>query len=85
MEKLFHLDVLIPEKNKFSGEVSSLIVPAQFGYLGVLANHAPLMAKLVPGKITTRDASGKTSTMQIYSNGFLQVVENNATLLLEKA
>ena len=83
MEKVFQIKILVPEKKIYSGEVSSLIVPAALGYLGVLADHAPLIANLVPGKITYRDNQGKETVINNSAKGFIEVGKNAATLLLD--
>ncbi|MFH0855401.1 MAG: hypothetical protein V1869_02640 [Candidatus Omnitrophota bacterium] len=82
MEKIFELDILMPEKTIFTGEVCSLVVPAALGYLGVLADHAPLIASLACGRITYRDNQGKETVINNNGKGFIEVVRNKATVLL---
>jgi len=79
----FHINILTPEKQIFEGELSSLIVPAALGYLGVLSNHAPLVANLTPGKITYKETRGKQTTIKNTGKGFIEVVKNKATILLD--
>ena len=79
----FKLEILTPRKRIFSGEVSSLVAPGELGYLGVLANHAPLVTTLVPGKVTLRDATGGTQALQSNGDGLLEVHHNQVTLLLD--
>lgn len=83
MAASFHLRVTLPDRLVFEGEVSSIIVPAHNGYLGVLAHHAPIIAKLVPGRITLSDASGLTRTFDSNGNGFLEVSKNRASIMLD--
>ena len=83
MEKLFQVNIITPEKAVYEGRVSSLIAPGELGYLGVLANHAPLITNLVPGKISFRDDSEKLTTIDSQGKGFLEVLNNNVTLLLD--
>ena len=85
MEHSFYVDIISPEKKVFEGEISSLVVPAELGYLGVLANHAPLVANLVPGKISFRKASGEQTVIRSQGKGFLEVLKNKVVLLLEKS
>jgi len=82
MAKLFSVKILTPQNKIYEGEVSSLVVPAELGYLGVLANHAPLASLLTPGKIMLKDASGETKTIVSQDKGFLEVFHNRVTLLL---
>ena len=83
MAAFFHLNIILPNKVVYEAEASSLIVPAQMGYLGVLAHHAPIIAQLKPGTITLRDPHGKTTNFNLKSNGFLEFSENKATLLVD--
>lgn len=84
MEKSFILEILTPKGKAFSGEVRSLVAPGSLGYLGVLANHAPLVTTLVPGKVVVRDSSGATRTFQSLEAGFLEVYRNRVSLLADE-
>ena len=83
MAKPFSLDMLTPTGKIFSGEVSSLTVPAGNGYLGVLADHAPLVASLGKGNISMIDVSGKNILYVSSGSGFLSVIHNKAVLVAE--
>ena len=82
MAALFHVNITIPDRVVYEGDASSLIVPAQLGYLGVLAHHAPIIAQLRPGTIALRDSHDKMLNFHLKSNGFLEISDNKATLLL---
>lgn len=84
MPPLFHLTVLSSDKRIFEGDLQSLVAPGEMGYLGILANHAPLMTTLVPGTITLKDAVGKITVLDSKSRGFLEIVKNKATILLDQ-
>lgn len=84
-EKLFKINISSPEKTIYEGEISSLIAPAELGYLGVLANHAPLIANLVPGKIIIKEGSAQETIFNCGSTGILEVLNNNVTLLVYAA
>lgn len=83
MESLFEINILTPEKTAYKGKISSLVVPAQLGYLGVLGNHAPLIARLMPGRISFKEESGKRTVIYSKGKGFLEVLKNNVTLLMD--
>ena len=83
MAALFSVKILTPGKAVYEGTASSLVVPAELGYLGVLAHHAPIIARLKPGRITLRDSLGKITTFGLNKNGFLEFSENKATLLVD--
>ena len=83
MANRFHLAIMTQELTIFEGLVESLVAPAELGYLGVLAHHAPLVTTLVPGKITFRTGPGETTSFDSKSRGFLEVSKDNAILILD--
>ena len=84
-DRAFKLEVITPDRMVLSdGEIVSVVLPASLGYLGVLANHAPLMTELAIGELTFRRADGKSDVMAA-SGGFVEVFENVVTVLAESA
>ena len=81
--KTFKVSVITPRRIVYEGRVSSLIAPAELGYLGVLVNHAPLIANLVPGKIIVRDPSDRTRIFRSPGKGIIEVLENNVSILVD--
>ncbi len=59
------------------------MIPAERGYLGVLAGHAPLLCTLRPGAITIRGERGEQHFST--SGGFMEVTPAKAVLLTESA
>ena len=84
MAKKFKTEIVTPEKIVFSEEIESLVIPAERGYLGVLAGHAPLLANLQPGEITIK-GSPKGELHFATSGGFMEVTPGKAVLLTESA
>ncbi|MEN6372204.1 MAG: F0F1 ATP synthase subunit epsilon [Armatimonadota bacterium] len=84
-DRTFTLELVTPDRVVTSdNEVVSIVVPGAEGYLGIMADHAPLMTELVVGEITVRRADGKE--MHIASTqGFLEVSGNKATILVNTA
>ena len=80
----FQLSIATPEETIFDEMVESIIVPGVKGYLGVMANHAPLITPLQPGKITIH-LPGGTDLLLAVSGGFLEVAHNRATILADAA
>jgi len=83
MAKKFKTEIVTPEKIVFSEEIESLVIPAERGYLGVLAGHAPLLCTLQPGAITLRGDKGDLHFST--SGGFMEVTPGKAVLLTESA
>ncbi|MCX5706797.1 MAG: hypothetical protein NTW13_03960 [Candidatus Omnitrophica bacterium] len=82
MAKDFSVSIISPEEKIYSGRAVSLIAPAYLGYLGVLANHAPMFTNTLTGKVHIKEASGKLIKLDIKREGFLEVLHNGITLLL---
>jgi len=79
---MFKLYIVSPARVLYESDVVSLIVPGSEGYLGVLSHHAPLITALQPGKVTIRESETKEKTAAV-SGGFLEVSENQATILAD--
>lgn len=80
----FTLEILTPQRRVFHGKVISLVAPGVLGYLGILANHAPLVTTLTPGKVTCRGEEGAPTLLQSTAGGILEVCHNSVTLLAEE-
>ncbi|MEW5758677.1 MAG: hypothetical protein AB1755_04305 [Candidatus Omnitrophota bacterium] len=79
----FELSIITPLKTIYQDSIISLIVPSELGFLGILKNHAPLVANLAPGKITIKDKSNSLLIFNSNSKGILEVVNNIATVALD--
>ena len=82
MDKTFQVGIYSSDNIIYEGQLASLVVPSESCYLGVLAFHAPLIARLKPGIITFKDNSGKTVTVNVSQAGYIEVLQNKATILL---
>ena len=78
-----HVVVLSPEQTVYEGEAESVVAPAWNGSLGILRGHAPLMALLGEGDL--RISSGGKELRYHVAGGFLQVADNQVTVLSERA
>jgi len=83
MPSLFRLNIYTPEKTIFDVQVSSLCIPEESGYMGVLARHAPLISTLIPGKITFKDEEGGLNTVHSTGKGVFEIANNRVTILLD--
>jgi len=48
------VDILTPDRRVLQAQADSVVVPAADGELGILSDHAPLVAQLQPGEIRMR-------------------------------
>jgi len=80
---LFPVEVLTPEGEVFNGEVEMVSTRTTLGQIGILARHAPLLATLEPTEL--RLYLSETEILRFaQSEGYLQVGDNHALLLLEE-
>ncbi len=82
MARTYRFRVLTPSSTALDEDVVSIVAPGEAGYLGVLADHAPLITTLRPGRLTVRTADGGERTWRIGA-GVLRVGGNTAVLLTE--
>lgn len=83
-EKTIQLSILSPEKNLFSGEVKSVIVPGEVGSFGVYPNHAPLVGSMDVGVIHIRKMDG-SSVKLVVDGGFVEVRNGVVNILADGA
>lgn len=80
----FRAEVLTPEGKVFDDEVEMVSTKTAVGSIGVLAHHAPVLAILDPTELRLyRSESDVESFAQ--AEGYLQVGENRALILVEEA
>ena len=82
MAKAFSVSIIAPDRTVYEGKALSLIAPSRLGYLGILADHAPLISTLADGKITITEDSCNKQVFNTKGGGVLDVLKNNVTLLL---
>jgi F-type H+-transporting ATPase subunit epsilon len=80
----FEVEVLTPEGEVFSGEVRQVSTRTAVGEIGILANHAPLLAQLRPAELRLHVTDSETKSYA-QAHGWLQVFGNHARLLVEEA
>ncbi|MGH2779970.1 MAG: ATP synthase F1 subunit epsilon [Thermoleophilaceae bacterium] len=80
----FPVEVLTPEGKVFEDEVEMVSTRTTTGSIGVLANHAPLMAILEPTELRLYKSDSDVVRFA-QGEGYLQVVENSALVLVEEA
>ena len=80
----FRVEVLTPEGKVFDDEVEMVSTKTSVGSIGILAHHEPLLAMLDPTELRLyRSDSDVVSFAQ--SEGYIQVADNRALLLVEEA
>lgn len=83
-DNTFMVEIVTPEQILFKDEVQFLVVPELNGELGVLKNHAPMIAALDMGVARYTDPDGKVKKLAL-SGGFMEVIYNEVRVLAETA
>jgi F-type H+-transporting ATPase subunit epsilon len=84
MAKVFQVDVVSPEATVWSGQATIVIARTPEGELGIMADHEPLMAVCATGAVEIEAESGERTTIGVHG-GFLQVLDNQVTLITDRA
>ncbi|HEY0679097.1 MAG TPA: ATP synthase F1 subunit epsilon [Chitinophagaceae bacterium] len=80
-----NLEILTPERKLFSGDVYGVQLPGVTGLFEVLEKHAPLVSALKAGKLKVlKDKNNHLAFYEIQS-GFVEVINNKVTVLVEGA
>jgi F-type H+-transporting ATPase subunit epsilon len=80
----FPVEVLTPDGEVFSDEVEMVSTKTSVGSIGVLANHAPLLATLDPTELRLYKSESEVVRFA-QGEGYLQVGGNRVMILVEEA
>ena len=82
---VLHCDVVAKDRMLFSGELYSINVHGEAGYLGVLENHCPALIALKDGVIWGRESSESGPVIAAANmGGYLQVLGSRVIVLCDK-
>lgn len=80
----FQCDIVTPDQEVFKESVTSVVLPAHDGYMGILTGRAPILLRLGAGMLTATLAAGGTRAFQV-RRGVAHMRNNNLTVLAESA
>lgn len=83
-EKIMTLEIITPEKTELKAEINALSAPSVSGSLGILFNHAPIVALLDIGELSYKDMKNTEQVLAI-SDGVLEVHKNKISVLVHSA
>jgi F-type H+-transporting ATPase subunit epsilon len=83
MAKTFHCTVITPERPVLERPATFVAFPAFDGEMGVLADRAPILAKLGAGELRVESPEGDAAFF--INGGFAQMVDDRLTILTEEA
>ncbi len=78
------LEILTPEQKIFSGDVYGVQLPGISGLFEVLDKHAPLVSALKSGSLKVLTDKNNSTSYSI-QGGFVEVLNNKTTVLVEGA
>jgi F-type H+-transporting ATPase subunit epsilon len=84
MAKEFTLSVVAPDRTVFEDSVESTVLPGVNGYLGVMADHEPMIVALRPGVLEYRDRGNQRHHVSI-DGGFAEVGSGRVIVLADNA
>ena len=83
-DHMLDVEVLTPEGEVWAGEARQVSTRTEVGEIGILANHAPLLAALQPAELRLRVSDSEVKRYA-QAHGWLQIFGNRARLLIEEA
>src|SRR5262245_51355732 len=79
-----HCSVITPEQRVLDTDATAVVMPAHDGLVGILHNRAPLLTELGTGVLRV-DTAGEGTREFYVDGGFAQVLNNDVTILTERA
>ena len=83
MSATFLLEIVTPERQFFTGQVESLVIPASDGSYGVQAGHEPVVIAIEPG-MARYQADGEWHDL-VVTQGFAEIMSDYAIVLVSAA
>ncbi len=77
------VEIVTPERMILQEQVDELNLPSDWGYIGILPGHAPLLTILGQGELMYRQAAAQ-HYMSIFW-GYMEVNDDKVTILVEVA
>jgi len=76
-----NLEIVTTEETVFTGNVDYVSVNSVDGQIGILPNHISLISELDKGNLMWREGN-KEKDISI-DGGFIEVIKNNVTILID--
>lgn len=77
------LEMITPDKNVYTGEVTLIQLPGVDGLFEILDNHAPMISVLGPGKIKLKEKNQSEEKFFDIKGGVVEVTKNRVIVLAE--
>lgn len=83
MAKSFKVMIVTPDKTAYEGEAVSATIPGLAGYMGIWANHAPLVGAVVPGVVLLKTDDLGNECHFAVGTGFVEISDNVVNLMTD--
>lgn len=80
-----NVDLVAADRQIWSGSAVQVIAKTTVGEIGFLSGHEPMLAILVPCKISIKAGDGSIVTAETTEGGFLSLENDNLTLVVRDA
>lgn len=84
MTETFTVDIVTPQEQLLSTSVNMAVIPGAEGVFGVLAHHAPTLAKMKAGVISLYEGDNLSSQIAVFG-GVAEVTDERCTILATHA
>ena len=84
MASTIKVDVVSAEESIYEGEAEFVALPGEGGELGIYPQHAPLLTRIKPGTVLTRQPGGEEETVFV-AGGVLEIQPSRITDLADTA
>lgn len=78
----YSLKIITPQGVAYEGNVYHALVPAENGFVGVLAHHAPYLVSSKGGRMVVKEKTGLEMDFKV-GPGFFEVHHNQAVFLTQ--
>ncbi len=82
MVPFYKIQVITPQGAVYDGDAVHALVPAESGFVGVLANHAPFVTSSAGGRFEVREKDGRERKFKV-GMGFFEVARNQASFFVQ--
>jgi F-type H+-transporting ATPase subunit epsilon len=79
------VELVAPDREVWSGEGDLVVVKTPEGEMGIMPNHAPVLAELVDGSVVRVISDGQQVIAAAVEGGFISMSQNELQVLSEGA
>jgi F-type H+-transporting ATPase subunit epsilon len=80
-----HVALVVPDRELWSGEATTVIAKTTEGDIGVLTGHSPVFGVLAEGSLVEIVSGEETRVRAAVSGGFLSVADDKVSILAAQA